>query len=157
MGEDVQKCTFRSASWKRIKALSARFGAFGSFFLRFFFLLPSSLSFSFLRFLAAGLGNMVSFFFLSFLAGLSSCNQHMIRALFTTRTPAFILLDRSVKAIRNERTHTHTTAQTLVWGFPDCYASMKSIMHMRKELKKLELGKMDETAECCTSGREPHL
>jgi len=84
-------------------------------------------------------------------------NQQMIRALFTTRTPAFILLYRPVKAVKNERTHTHTTAQTLVWGFPDCYASMKSIMHMRKELKKLELGKMDETAECCTSGREPHL
>jgi hypothetical protein len=56
----------------------------------------------------------------------------MIRALFTTRTPAFILLDRSVKAIRNERTHPHTTAQTLVWSFPDCYALMKSIMHKER-------------------------
>ncbi len=84
-------------------------------------------------------------------------NQQMIGELFTTRTPAFILLDRPVKAVKNERKHTHTRAQTLVWGFPDCYASMKSIMHMRKEIKKLELGKIDETAERCMSGREPHL
>jgi hypothetical protein len=33
----------------------------------------------------------------------------MIRALFTTRTPAFILLYRPVKAVKNERTHTHNS------------------------------------------------